>query len=442
MKIEKVVSIVFLFFFFSSHIVLAEILNVPSEYQSIQAAINASFASDIIIVSDGTYSGQGNRDIDFNGKAIIVRSLKGAEVTIIDCQGSYSDKHRGFFFHSGETTSSVVNGFTIMNGYGPDEPFSGGSFSVGGGIYCTNYSSPLITNNIITNNTAQYGGGIQCYDHSSPTITNNTISENSGNGGGINCYTGCSAKIENNIITENSAGYGGGLKIDASSTVEVSNNIIAKNIALGKGGGIYCGNASPTFFNNTVTDNTCQNEGEGGGAYFWSASPTIVNTIFWGNNGGEISHGAGSIITITYSDIQGGQTGEGNIDSDPLFVDATNNDLHLQLDSPCIDTGTTKGTPADDIEGYLRPIGASHDMGAYEYHYYSLLWQGYSDNWNDAQNWQPSMVPTVSNAVVISGLPIDRVWPIVNEFNSVAEKFLIESGTLTIDQGKLTISDY
>ncbi len=122
-----------------------------------------------------------------------------------------------------------------------------------------------------------------------------------------------------------------------------------------------------------------------------------------------------------------------------MFVDLTNNDYHLQYSSPCVDTGTEDGAPSDDFDGYLRPIGTGYDMGAYEYHYDILTWQGYSSSWNDSQNWQPNMVPVEFNSVVISGLAGEEMWPIVDDLNSVAAKVLIESGTLTINLGKLSI---
>lgn len=68
---------------------------------------------------------------------------------------------------------------------------------------------------------------------------------------------------------------------------------------------------------------------------------------------------------VTYSDIQGGYSGTGNINSDPLFVGG--GDYHLTSSSPCIDSGTSTNAPATDIAGTPRPQGQGYDMGAYEY---------------------------------------------------------------------------
>jgi hypothetical protein len=106
----------------------------------------------------------------------------------------------------------------------------------------------------------------------------------------------------------------------------------------------------------------------GGGICSIARSPTVVNSILWGDTvGGSPSeiYLEGSTINITYSDIQGGWAGTGNIDADPLFVGG--GDYHLKTGSPCIDTGTSVGAPAYDIDGLPRPQGSGYDMGAYEY---------------------------------------------------------------------------
>ena len=82
------------------------------DYLTTQEGIDATADGDEVVVCDGTYTGDGNRDLDFHGKAITVRSANGPEDCIIDCQ----DDGRGFYFYSGETTASVVDGYTIQNG--------------------------------------------------------------------------------------------------------------------------------------------------------------------------------------------------------------------------------------------------------------------------------------------------------------------------------------
>ena len=117
----------------------------PADFNTIQAAIDDANNGDTVLVTPGTYTGEGNRDIEFKGKAITVKSEDGPETCIIDCQGTYDEPHRGFYFHEIEDSNSIVQGFTVTHGYtGPDD---------GGAFYCKE-SSPIIKDCIILGNTA------------------------------------------------------------------------------------------------------------------------------------------------------------------------------------------------------------------------------------------------------------------------------------------------
>ena len=90
-------------FVIATHIgVNADTIHVPSQYPTIQDGIDVAVNGDTVLVADGIYSGKGNKNLDFEGKAIIVQSENGSEETIIDCEGT----GRGFYFHSGEHSSS------------------------------------------------------------------------------------------------------------------------------------------------------------------------------------------------------------------------------------------------------------------------------------------------------------------------------------------------
>ncbi len=149
--------------------------------KTIQAGIDAAAAGDTVVVADGTYTGEGNRDLDFGGRGITLVSENGAENTIIDCEGTEIDPHRGFYFHSGETADTVLDGFTIQNGRMSGE-------DGGGGIHCIN-SGPTVTNCTILGNVGVFlGGGIYCRN-GNPAITNCAFRNNSAeyHGGGLYC---------------------------------------------------------------------------------------------------------------------------------------------------------------------------------------------------------------------------------------------------------------
>jgi len=147
------------------------ILRVPSVYTTIQSAINVASDGDRVLVADGIYKGDGNKNLDFGGKAITVQSENGAALTIIDCEND----GRGFSFTTQEDRSSVVRGFTIQNG----------SAANGAGIFISG-ASPSIEYNIIRWNNAFENGGAICCKNSIASIMNNTVTENTAiNGGGI-----------------------------------------------------------------------------------------------------------------------------------------------------------------------------------------------------------------------------------------------------------------
>lgn len=391
-----------------------------SQYDNIQQAINDANDCDVIILARGRHTGPGNRDIDFGGKAITLRSTDPEDFdivasTIIDSQGSLQEPHRGFYFHSGEDANSVVSGLTITGGSGAYQ---------GGGINCIFNSSPTIKNCVITNNlTKDHGGGIYCGYESSPTITNCIISSNSfnvyGYGGGIYCFNGSNPTITNCIITGNSAlgraRHGGGICCWGTSEETPSNPIVANCIISGnsagqRGGGLYAYWSSPTFVNCTVVGNIAD---QGGGiGCFRESNPAVINCIVrdniaeYGNQLALINTlgiwgvNIPTSMTVSHSNIQGGADQayveidcnliweQGNIDLDPNFPDPgcwndpntdpkdPNDDFfvvgnyHLRPTSPCIDIGDNASLPTTsttDIDDEPRIFNDIVDMGADEF---------------------------------------------------------------------------
>jgi hypothetical protein len=271
----------------------------------------------------------------------------------------------------------------------------------GGGIYCLG-SSPVLMNVIISNNTTTYfyggyGGGIFCVN-SHPILINVSITNNTAayHGGGIVCQDSSPIFVNvtisyNSVISDTC--FGGGI-YSINSTLNFKNVILNGNNATGSfayGGGIYCRYSSLNMQNVTSVNNFASTYG--GSIYCRSNNTSsLYNCIMWNDSPHEIYFdpiGTPNIITISYSDIQGGEAGiitnnngtvywlEGNIDEDPLFVGTGEHPYSFLEDSPCIDAGIPDTTglnlPPWDIIGNLRIWdgdgngSAIIDMGAYEY---------------------------------------------------------------------------
>ncbi|MCZ6653689.1 MAG: hypothetical protein O7D91_11765 [Planctomycetota bacterium] len=352
---------------------------------TIQDGIDAAQDGDTVLVAPGTYTGDGNRDISLFGKAMTLKSSAGPSATIIDIQGSPSSIHRGFFLIHGETCQSIIEGFTIENGYLIGDTGGSGINGGGGGagIYIRD-SSPRIRRCLIRQNISATSGEPFVFD---------------GMGAGIYIDTDSTAVIEDCMIRNNIAGaMGGAMRIfDENSNVSIRNCVIAGNSASARGGGIYNVFATTIVTNTLLFDNSTMYSG--GGLHNENGTVRLSNCIIWGNEAGDAGSqffAQGPGLSIEYSNLQDGlegiggccnwqiNWGEGNIDADPLFFDPDSEDYHLLHGSPCIDAGDNLAVPAGvttDLDGGPRfldvpdipdtgnPDGINPivDMGSYEY---------------------------------------------------------------------------
>jgi hypothetical protein len=386
-------------------------IRVPSDdFTYIQDAIDAASNGDIIEVAPGTYTGEKNWDIDFKGKAITLQSSSGANRTTIDC--SSAQGHRGFYFNQGEGRKSVLRGFTIRGASleGSDFPTLNSSwppspaYPIGGGIYCEN-SSPSIIDCVIERCKAELGGGIGIVN-GSPFIFSCTVerceaggfgtAQTGGYGAGIAIVKRSDAHIVNCAIESNTAyneSLGAGIYC-WNSTVMLSGCGISYNDARVnvRGGGLYCGGSSAqaTLEHCIVSHNTAESGGGvfsesnsrtnitnctiadniGGGVYAYTSYTAIRNSIVWDNYGKAVmlDHSL-SYNPVLYSNIEGSYSGQGNINSEPMFV-SPGSDYHLRSfwdrelfddHSPCIDAGH----PQDQVGAEPFPNNNHINMGAY-----------------------------------------------------------------------------
>jgi Dockerin type I domain len=307
-KVFLVIGVVFLF----SLPAFSATMSVPDDYTSIQQALDAAFPGDTILVSFGIFSGPGNRDLNFNGKSVLLKSQYGAASTIIDCGGSYSESHRGFIFANNEGPLTVVDGFTIRGG----KALSDLAYPEGGGIWC-NAASPTIKNCYIRQNSAVLGGGIYCRAGSAPHIYNSVFDHNSADsyGGGAGCR-GSAPHFVNCTFSDN----------------------IAINIFEMKGGGISCSDTSLVDIDYCIIAFSSR-----GGAIRVKDDESLARlkcSDIFGNDGGDW---IGAIA---------GQYGiEGNFSADPQFKDRALSNYFLYPASPC----AASNNPCSTLVGGLEP---------------------------------------------------------------------------------------
>ena len=296
--------------------VLAADRLVPSQYPTIEEAINASVNMDVVLIDAGRYTPLAT--LDLHGKAITLRGAvnsDGTPATVIDGLGN----KRVFQVNSGEGSDSRFENLRVTGGFAS----SGGGMwldtnvsptisncrfesnyadSRGGGMYLQGNCNPTLTNCVFESNSAGVeGGGMFLYNYCSPEITNCRFVSNmvsSGTGGGIHLLMHCNPSITNCLFSDNDAGGGAGALLNYHSSPVIANSVFSSNRASTEGGGLmFYNHSSPTMTNCLITSNQAA---QGGGIYaVMYASPVLSNCSIYANvaTGGN----GGGMFTIYYA---------------------------------------------------------------------------------------------------------------------------------------------
>ena len=338
----------------------------------------------------GGYAGFGEPDPDARDIGLYQTILSG-DLNRDDGPGFAGNSENSYHVATGSGTgaTALMDGFTITGGNANDRYPN----NRGGGMY-NSAGNPTVTNCTFVGSVAGAGGGIANDDGGSPRLTECLITENRAESGGGGMSNADSGSVLNNCtFSRNSARTGGGMSNLSGSSPTITGCRFSGNLAYDYGGGIYSTSSSPVITNCTFTGNRTRN---GNALAFYGLRSTIelTNCILW-DGGSEIKNYNSSTITVSYSNVQGGWPGDGNIDADPLFADSgywdlngtpedasddfwVDGDYHLQsrigrwdpdaqtwvqdqVSSPCIDAGD----PVSPVGYEPFPGGGRINMGVY-----------------------------------------------------------------------------
>ncbi len=370
------------------------------DFETIQEAIDAAVGGDVIELADGTFRGDGNRDLDYLGKAITVRSQSGnAKTCVIDCEGSEETPHRGVWFISDEPNSALLSGVTIENGWTADYDF-------GGAVRCENGSAPTInsciftenrdaalwfdigceanlTDCLVTRNWGNWGAGVRLYGAtfmisgcefrknaadrgaaaihtygSTGTIMGCRFVENSGDVGAVNIEEGGPSLVRDCLFLRNVGSPHGALRFFLSPNNSVERCGFFGNV--GSVGALSSGKISRTYVREcTFADNF--------GSQTIRCGNMLVhldNSIVATTRGGVGVTCPYDVVRISCCNIFGNEGGDwvgdiadqvslnGNFSADPLFCDPEGDDFALAANSPCLPGNHPHGTDCELIGAY------------------------------------------------------------------------------------------
>ncbi len=377
------------------------------DFRTIQSAIDAATDGDIIALTGGTFTGDGNRDIDYLGKAITVQSQGGTpESCVIDCEGSAADPHCGFHFRKGEQVESVLAGVTVRGGWAVYPDF-------GGAVRCEGGSSPTVVSCIFSGNG---GSAVGCYAGTFLPISGCSFVGNQGSCGGAMYADRSSLTIYRCRFVENEADGDGGAIFAYATLAKIMDSEFIGNASSSAAAAVFRDGSVGYVLGCLFEDNVSSSSG--GALTFWISGSNLVdwctfvgnvagheaaalwsekvssthvrNCTFWGNASPDGTVLAGNYrftmsntvvafstqgpgvasyedyAELTCCDIFGNAGGDwvgtivdqygvdGNVSRDPLFCDPKNGDFQLDAASPC--SPFSPANPECDLIG-AWPVG-------------------------------------------------------------------------------------
>lgn len=355
-------------FFACAETASATIRNVPADYRTIQAGIDASRAGDTVLVRPGVYRTNlsiANRNIVIASLLLTTGDRSYIDSTVIDGNRSGS----GVLF-AGDGDTSSLRGFTIRNGQAPS----------GGGVSCRNNCNVSLEDLLITGNEAEAtGGGVSALT-ARIRMKNVVVTRNQSNsGGGVHGGFDAVISMKGGTIDHNEAEMAGAVYLWRAQ-IRLYRVAVVENSASTQYGGIYSfdapGEDGVLLENVTIANNVNDADCAAGGLMILAPredfSCRIVNSILWGNSNAEIAmvdYNQANRVIVSYSDVEEGRdgiipaddqiilVGDGLMNEQPMFADEEDGDYRLGVNSPCIDVG--------DPESEEDPDGTRADLGAY-----------------------------------------------------------------------------